>query len=226
MVLFSLFPVFIPYLFWLHCSILDPVAAHPTSRFSHDVQTLATREIHPDQVSTPKHIHRAQDVESFTTRLRRRGLPGAVYICTKDNFRGDCAWTAPNDQCHIVGTGDNSPRSIGPDENGSCVLFEKATCTGNQVKSIRYPGLASNIPTFMSLKCYADDPPAANATGTINNAGRVGGGILPAGKNDADPRLAGGLGSMERKNLKDIMDAMEKDGFSQGMIGLKKGHYY
>ena len=39
-------------------------------------------------------------------------------------------------------------------------------------------------------------------------------------------RLAGGVGSLERKaHLKEIQ-AMEKDGFNEGLIGLKKGMYY
>lgn len=43
---------------------------------------------------------------------------------------------------------------------------------------------------------------------------------LPADK------LAGGVGSLERKaHLKEIQ-AMEKDGFSEGLIGLKAGVYY
>ncbi|KAF2438810.1 hypothetical protein P171DRAFT_339523, partial [Karstenula rhodostoma CBS 690.94] len=155
--------------------------------------------------------------------LRKRGLPGAVYICTGDNFRGDCAWTAPSNRCHIAGTGSNSARSIGPDENGFCVLFEKATCTGAQVKTLRFPGQVSNMPTFMSLKCFSDGNGAsANATASAGDGARVDSNILP----DADPRLAGGVGSMERKNLGDVMKQMEKDGFKQGMIGLKKGHYY
>ncbi|KAF1964855.1 hypothetical protein BU23DRAFT_415448, partial [Bimuria novae-zelandiae CBS 107.79] len=156
---------------------------------------------------------------------RKRGLPGAVYICTADNFRGDCAWTTPNDDCHIAGTGNNSARSIGPDENGFCVLFENASCTGKQVTTLRFPGQGQAVPGFMSLKCFADTGAGAklNATGVLGGGGLR---VSTFGKEDADPRLAGGVGSMERKKLESIMAEMEKDGFAQGMIGLKKGHYY
>ncbi|KAF2254497.1 hypothetical protein BU26DRAFT_400349, partial [Trematosphaeria pertusa] len=140
--------------------------------------------------------------------LQRRGLPGAVYICTDRNFRGDCAWIMPDNQCHIPGTGANAPKSIGPDPGGSCVLFKKADCTGNQVLTLRFPGLDWAIPEFGGLKCT------------------VGSGILPAGNSQADPRLAGGTGSAERLKLKQILDGMEEDGFKEGMIGLEKGHYY
>lgn len=146
-------------------------------------------------------------------------MPGAVYICTEDNFRGDCAWTAPNDRCHIVGTGNNSPKSIGPDEDGFCELFEKATCTGAKVKTLRFPGQASDIPTFMGLICHSDRPASGNMT-------RLFSGMTPTSLNDDDPRLSGGVGSAERKQLEEVMDNMEKNGFKEGMIGLKKGHYY
>ena len=88
------------------------------------------------------------------------------------------------------------------------------------------------MPTFMSLKCFADRPPDpnpnANATLGGNNGTRTGARVSQsiALMSDADPRLAGGVGSMERKKLGKIMEQMEKDGFKQGMIGLKKGHYY
>ncbi|KAK7189331.1 hypothetical protein DPSP01_012372 [Paraphaeosphaeria sporulosa] len=207
MVHFSIFPSIALYLF----CVLPIIVALPTSRFNHDVQSLPPRNFQENPRTPPA---------SHTHRFRKRGLPGAVYICTSDNFRGDCAWTAPNNRCHIAGTGNNSARSIGPDEDGFCVLFEKATCTGTQVKTLRFPGQASNMPTFMSLKCFSDgngNGARANATATAVTSN-----ILP----DADPRLSGGVGSMERKNLENVMEQMEKDGFRQGMIGLKKGHYY
>jgi hypothetical protein len=210
MVHFSVFPVLALYAFCLSNTIF----ALPTSRFTHDLQNLPTRDLQENQHTS---------AAAPTHRLRKRGLPGAVYICTSDNFRGACAWTAPNSRCHIAGTGNNSARSIGPDEDGFCVLFEKATCTGAQVKTLRYPGQASDMPAFMSLKCYSDgNGMRANATAVASGSAKVESSILAG----ADPRLAGGVGSMERKNLEDVMEQMEKDGFRQGMIGLKKGHYY
>ncbi|KAF9735192.1 hypothetical protein PMIN06_010803 [Paraphaeosphaeria minitans] len=204
----SVFRVVLLYLF---CCLYTVTLAFPTSSFSHHVRTLPLRNLPKNHgTSTPAHTH----------RFRKRGIPGAVYICTSDNFRGDCAWTAPSNQCHIAGTGNNSARSIGPDEDGFCILFEKATCTGTQVKTLRFPGQASNMPTFMSLKCFSDGNrhgSRANVTATAATSN-----IIP----DADPRLSGGVGSMERKNLENVMEQMEKDGFRQGMIGLKKGHYY
>jgi len=97
---------------------------------------------------------------------------------------------------------------------------------GNQVATLRFPGLASNMPVFGGIKCFVDGPPSRNATGILELGSQVGSGILPAGKNAADPRLSGGAGSLERKKLKEVMDVMEREGFKGGMIGLKKGHYY
>lgn len=197
----------------LLCLLSNILLALPTARFDHVPRTLSARD--PSELA-----HDVDMTEAHAHRLHRRGLPGAVYICTADNFRGSCAWTAPNDRCHIAGTGNNSARSIGPDENGFCILYEKATCTGTQIKTLRFPGQATNMPTFMSLQCHSDTPPKTNATGS---------GLATTGtfaKSSADPRLAGGVGSMERKELEQIMEKMEHDGFKQGMIGLKKGHYY
>lgn len=133
----------------------------------------------------------------------------------------------PDNQCHIPGTGANAPKSIGPDPGGSCVLFKKADCTGNQVLTLRFPGLDWAIPEFGGLKCLADGQGGTgNGTGIVQNGGTVGSGILPAGNSQADPRLAGGTGSAERLKLKQILDGMEEDGFKEGMIGLEKGHYY
>lgn len=220
MVLVTLFPVIALYLF---CFLSNLLVALPTSRFAHTLQTLPARSL-PEDSNPARNIDPSQP-----HRLRKRGLPGAVYICTEENFRGDCAWTSPNNRCHIAGTGNFSARSIGPDENGFCILFEKATCTGNQITTLRFPGLATNMPAFMSLKCYADQPKTANETGIVNDGSRVGSGILPGAtfeKGDADPRLSGGVGSAERKKLEKQMKQMEKDGFKHGMIGLLKGHYY
>ncbi|KAF2192154.1 hypothetical protein K469DRAFT_479550, partial [Zopfia rhizophila CBS 207.26] len=84
---------------------------------------------------------------------QRRGLPGAVYICTMPQFRGICGWVMPSSECHIPGTGTQAPQSIGPDPGGFCVLYEKADCTGNQVKQLQFPGQESNLPEFGGIKC-------------------------------------------------------------------------
>lgn len=42
----------------------------------------------------------------------------------------------------------------------------------------------------------------------------------------ADPRLAGGVGSMDRREHLEEIRAMEEDNFSEGLIGLRKGVYY
>ena len=42
----------------------------------------------------------------------------------------------------------------------------------------------------------------------------------------ADPRLAGGIGSLERKTYLEQIQKMEQDNFSEGFIGIKKGLYY
>lgn len=223
-----LFPTYVLCLVSFILSLVTPISAHPTSRFSHIIQDLGSEDSHTTH--TPRFWQRwtarpRKFLEPRATRLRRRGLPGAVYICTDQNFRGDCSWIMPNNECHIPGTGEFAPESVGPDPGGFCILYEKATCTGNQVDTLRYPGLASNIPTFGGLRCSADGQ-GTNGTNIVQNGGAAGSGIAPPGKYDADPRLAGGVGSAERMQLQSVMAAMEEDGLSQGMIGLKKGHYY
>lgn len=205
----------IVYLVHFILGLVATTAAYPASRFKHHPQSLRYRN-----------ARYVKSLETRQSRLRRRGLPGAVYVCTDQNFRGDCSWIMPSTRCHIPGTANQAPESIGPDPGGFCILFQKADCTGNQIQTLRYPGLGSGIPTFGALKCYADGSGSANATSIVQNGGYAGSGILTAGKSDADPRLAGGVGSAERKALKSIMAEMELDGFKDGLIGLKKGHYY
>lgn len=79
------------------------------------------------------------------------------------------------------------------------------------------------MPAFMGLKCFADNQGmAGNSTGAMRN----GTSVASASLADADPRLAGGFGSLDAKLLSGVLEAMEEDGFKEGMIGLKKGHYY
>jgi hypothetical protein len=145
--------------------------------------------------------------------LYRRGLPGAVYTCTGNNFAGHCAWSSPTSNCRIA-----SAVSIGPDPGGQCTLYSKFDCTG-EVKTLRFPGVGSNLPKYQSFMCKKDDGNTDTPASTTNgsSSGALG---LPAA------RLAGGVGSLERKaHEKEIMK-MEADGFKYGLIGLKKNVYY
>lgn len=185
------------------------------------------------------HLLLISSTSAAPSRLHRRGLPGAVYICTGPNFTGDCGWLMPNSgSCHIAGTGENTPQSVGPDPGGSCVLFEKADCTGNQELTLRFPGQGGDLPTFGGVKCFADGQPRDDGAGIVQNGGAAGSGIAASAASglagagfgpqaaEVDVRLAGGVGSVDRKEVQQQVEAMEADGFSQGMIGLKKGVYY
>ncbi|KAF2132101.1 hypothetical protein P153DRAFT_184260 [Dothidotthia symphoricarpi CBS 119687] len=84
--------------------------------------------------------------------LRTRGLPGAVYVCDGTDFSGNCAWRPPEDNCIIV----SSAKSIGPDPDGRCTLFQKFDCTG-EVQTLDFPGAGSGLPTFQAIKCTANE---------------------------------------------------------------------
>ncbi|KAF2656745.1 hypothetical protein K491DRAFT_596394 [Lophiostoma macrostomum CBS 122681] len=148
-------------------------------------------------------------------KLRKRTLAGAVYICTDFNFRGDCAWQAPSSDCRIPGTGDEAPLSIGPDPGGFCVLYEKSTCEGREIITLKFPGMDWAIPSFGGMKCFVGDGAGQNFTAEA-----------PIELVNGDPRLDGGAGSIKNRQLKDVLEAMEKDGFSEGLIGLEKKTYY
>lgn len=154
--------------------------------------------------------------------LHRRGLPGAVYICTDKNFQGTCGWNTPSENCRIPGTGNNAPESIGPDPGGFCILYSEADCSGTQIRTIRFPGESSALPEFEGLKCFADgDQGSVNGTLVTDGAFTSAVAVIRD-----DPRLAGGQGSMKNKKLKEQLREMEKDGFKEGMIGLEKKVYY
>lgn len=146
--------------------------------------------------------------------IQRRGLPGAVYTCTGEQFSEDCGWTPPSTDCHIA-----SAKSIGPDPGGYCTLYKNFDCT-ESVRTLRFPGAATGLPAYMSFKCSVGVGTSGTVAPQASANTELSSKALPADK------LAGGVGSLERKaHLKEIQ-AMEKDGFSEGLIGLKAGVYY
>ncbi|CAI6335984.1 unnamed protein product [Periconia digitata] len=211
----SLWSILLPLLLLLVVS----TTAHPYPQYSHKIRSLENQYIHPTFHLFPRSwFHTEKRASPNTPHIRRRGLPGAVYVCTRQNFRGDCAWIMPDNKCHIPGTGDNSPESIGPDPDGFCVLFESTTCDGNQIATLRFPGIEDQVPEFGGIQCFADGGKGMNATAATKGLG--------AFKANADPRLPGGFGSADAFALKSVLAEMEREGFNEGMIGLKKGHYY
>lgn len=148
---------------------------------------------------------------SARPNLQRRGLPGAVYICDGMDFRGNCQWNAPSDRCIIQGPAGSGVVSMGPDPDGKCILFEKSDCTGQVVETVRFPGYVGGLPTFASFRCEAY--PQISDFGTADVAVKA---LDPL----ADARLAGGVGSAERKRHEEEIKKMEEDGFSEGLIGL------
>ncbi|KAF2826324.1 hypothetical protein CC86DRAFT_406612 [Ophiobolus disseminans] len=60
------------------------------------------------------------------------GRPGGIYVCTGDNFTGDCHWQAPPhawQNCHYF-TPDAMWRSVGPNHQTYCVFYEGFGCVG------------------------------------------------------------------------------------------------
>jgi hypothetical protein len=155
-------------------------------------------------------------ITAAPSSLAKRGLPGAVYICTDQNFSGNCAWQLPSSQCRIAGTGKFAPESIGPDPGGFCVLYFGSSCEGFQARVIRFPGISSGLPPFKSLKCFKDGQKITN--------GRLAPAVVAGKKGDA--RLAGGEGSVEGLKVKKQLKEMRDDGFKEGFIGQKKRLYY
>jgi hypothetical protein len=147
--------------------------------------------------------------------LQRRGLPGAVYYCDGENFSGKhCTWLEPNNVCHQLEPG--FIKSLGPDPDGTCTLYKDANCSaGQELMTLRFPGKGSGLPDSVAFQCSPNV-----------NARREGAVELAVKTLDLDDRLAGGVGSMERvEHLAEIV-RMEEDGFSEGLIGLKKKFYY
>jgi hypothetical protein len=158
-------------------------------------------------------------VSSVTAQpnLQRRGLPGAVYTCDSQDFRGNCQWNAPSDRCIIQGPAGSGIVSMGPDPDGSCVLYENFDCTGKEIRTVRFPGIAGGMQTFAAFRCSANSGARSDITADL---------AVKALDPLADPRLSGGVGSAERKNHLEEIKHMEKDGFKEGLIGFKKGVYY
>ena len=161
--------------------------------------------------------------------LNRRGLAGAVYTCTEDNFRGNCQWSAPTNQCRQPGPAKYNLglKSLGPDPGTTCTLYEKFDCSGTGMKTIRFPGLSANMPDFQAFRCAPDgdqtsstapNSPAPTSTDRPSSSKSI--------NTHADSRLAGGIGSLERKNHLEEIKRMEDNGFKEGLLGLEKSVYY
>jgi hypothetical protein len=144
---------------------------------------------------------------SPTHHLSRRGLPGAYYTCTKTNFVGVCSWTQPNTECHIQGSPDGI-ESLGPDQGSICYLYQETVCTGEVLKKVTFPGLATGMPEFGSFKCMKQGDDGSSKK-EIDQAAAL------------EQMQAAGL-SFEDFGLKRVATA----GREEGMIGLKKGVYY
>ncbi|KAL6703793.1 hypothetical protein ACN47E_009092 [Coniothyrium glycines] len=155
--------------------------------------------------------------------LQRRGLPGAVYTCDEPNFRGNCQWSEPATRCAQQGPKGKGVESFGPDPGGFCTLYERFDCSGREIQTVRFPGIQSSIPDFGSFRCFMDDGTRAR---TVAPSTAAAGGAKGLVDPMADPRLAGGVGSMDRKENLEEISKMEADNFSHGLIGLKKGVYY
>jgi hypothetical protein len=151
---------------------------------------------------------------SLTPALHKRGIAGAVYICTDANFLGDCGWIGDaTTKCSISGTGSDKPESVGPDPGGFCILYVNQACTGKEIQRLSFPGQASNVPEFGSMKCFVGNEGSTTQTKKLS------------AKERAD-RLAGGQGSTRNKKLGEVLKYMESKGNGEGMIGLEKGVYY
>jgi hypothetical protein len=61
-------------------------------------------------------------------------LPGAVYLCQYEDFKGPyCEWHAPSDTCFSLQS--DTYKSIGPDPGGYCIFWPYDGCgadRGNQ----------------------------------------------------------------------------------------------
>jgi len=139
------------------------------------------------------------------SHLQRRGLPGAVYICTGPNFWGNCAWQGPSNSCRIIGTGAMAPESVGPDPGGFCQLYSNSGCSGNPVRSLRFPGAAGGLPHFQSIKCFID------------------GGFRyrPAGRVSTQPDTNGDENVRLKTKSPTLKSGTTEFDISEGVIGLK-----
>ncbi|KAF2730110.1 hypothetical protein EJ04DRAFT_568005 [Polyplosphaeria fusca] len=95
-------------------------------------------------------------VSSLPSNTVARGLPGAVYTCSKSGFAGECKWTPPTNECRtFFNVGDNAPNSVGPDAGGVCSIYTGLACAGVPIRAIYFPGIAQDLPRFGSMKCHA-----------------------------------------------------------------------
>lgn len=56
------------------------------------------------------------------------GLPGAVYMCTREGFTGECTWTRPQRCQYFLENASDAPHSIGPNFGGYCTIHPDRRC--------------------------------------------------------------------------------------------------
>ncbi|KAF2440890.1 hypothetical protein P171DRAFT_446841 [Karstenula rhodostoma CBS 690.94] len=84
-------------------------------------------------------------------RQDNMGMPGAVYTCTEDNFKGECQWTPPTTECHIR----MRIKSLGPDIGGYCKTFTSQDCKTGFFEAYVYPGKQTDMSDqWHSFQCY------------------------------------------------------------------------
>jgi hypothetical protein len=73
---------------------------------------------------------------SIATRTDREGLPGGLWLCNQPNWKGNCTWYPPFNECRTLATSnlDERPNSAGPDWGGYCVFFQHEDCRGDIVE--------------------------------------------------------------------------------------------
>ncbi|KAF1976508.1 hypothetical protein BU23DRAFT_551462 [Bimuria novae-zelandiae CBS 107.79] len=114
---------------------------------------------------SPAAISSEPKARSEGTDLQPAGIPGSLYACQLNDFRGDCFWNSPDkvNSCSLLLIGNPSspfaykPRSFGPDPGGYCDIFKGRVCNDQtRVKRIDYPGVRSpaEVPDWDIIRCF------------------------------------------------------------------------
>lgn len=97
--------------------------------------------IHQAQAQAQAQYQANADAAAAPLAPRANRKPLGVYVCTKDDYKGNCWWGAAKGKAGKECQNWDEIRSFGPDNGLACDLFHGENCGGKPVfRFVTWPG--------------------------------------------------------------------------------------
>jgi hypothetical protein len=131
----------LPVLPFLTLTTASPIAS-ASAQTPYPYPTITLAELASILYSTTGSSNPNPDSSSSSSALTRRAGPRqGVFVCTEENFKGNCWWAPAYGKDAQKCTNWDDIRSFGPDNGLACDLFEGKDCKGKMaLKFVSFPG--------------------------------------------------------------------------------------